>query len=196
MNYTDLGKDIENFVRDTFNLYAMHQYPYHNLVHTVEVVGHARNITRHYADKGASPFVVTTAAWFHDIGHLSGPMEGHEERGVLIMEDHLHQLQIPEQVILSIAGCIRATKYPSYPTTLNEEILCDADTFHFGTEYFRRTDEAVRREVEIRTGIKPVNWHKKSIYLLQQHRYFTAYCQMLLDHGKQRNIEWLQSLAD
>jgi predicted metal-dependent HD superfamily phosphohydrolase len=160
------------------------------------VVRHVQDIARYYDGKGADPFIVATAAWFHDIGHLSGPMEGHEERGVLIMEDHLHQLQLPEQIIVSVAGCIRATKYPSYPTTLNEEILCDADTFHFGTEYFRLTDEAVRREIEVRTGVKPVSWHKKSIYLLQQHRYFTEYCRQLLDKGKQQNIEWLRSLAD
>jgi len=191
MNYINQDKSIEDFVRQTFDRSPSHQYPYHNLNHTVEVVGHARDIASHYTGKGADLFIVTTAAWFHDIGHLSGPMQGHEERGVLVMEDYLHQLQIPERVILSVAGCIRATKYPSYPITMNEEILCDADTFHFGTDYFKLTDDAVRKEIEIRTGVKPLNWHKKSIYLLQQHRYFTEYCRQLLDKGKQENIEWL-----
>ncbi|HEY4208489.1 MAG TPA: metal-dependent phosphohydrolase, partial [Puia sp.] len=64
------------------------------------------------------------------------------------------------------------------------------------TGYFKQTDDAVKKEIEIRSGAAPVNWHKKSLFLLQQHRYFTEYCQRLLDKGKQRNIEWLQSLAD
>jgi predicted metal-dependent HD superfamily phosphohydrolase len=196
MNYTNLAQKIEEFVTGTFNLHAVRQYPYHNLGHTIKVVDHARDLVRHYFEKGASPFIVVTAAWFHDMGHLTGPFEGHEERGVIMMENYLHGQNVPEQVILSIARCIRATKYPSDPATLNEEILCDADTFHFGTEYFKRTDRAVRKEIEIRTGLKPENWHKKSLFLLEQHRYFTDYCRNLLDKGKQRNIEWLQSLPD
>jgi predicted HD phosphohydrolase len=196
MRYTDLAKHIENFVRDTYDRHAAHQHPYHNLAHTIKVVGHARDIAHHYAERGASLFIIITAAWFHDIGHLMGPMEGHEERGVSMMEEFLHQWKVSQQVILSIAGCIRATKYPSRPITLNEEILCDADTFHFGTGYFKKTDDAIRREIEITTGTETVNWYSKSLSLLQEHRYFTGYCRNLLDKGKQRNIQWLASLAD
>ncbi|HEY8967950.1 MAG TPA: hypothetical protein VIM64_02630 [Puia sp.] len=55
MNYINQDKSIEDFVRQTFDRSPSHQYPYHNLTHTVEVVRHAQDIARHYEGKGADP---------------------------------------------------------------------------------------------------------------------------------------------
>jgi predicted metal-dependent HD superfamily phosphohydrolase len=193
MDYCKIEKDIEACVRNNYISSAV-QYPYHNLRHTVEVVQHTAEIGAYYLLSAPELLIVKAAAWFHDIGHLTGDMEGHEERGILIMRDCLAPMQISDTLISSMAACIMATKYPSAPHTLYEEIICDADTFHLGTPKFKETDDLVRKEVELRKGKCFTDWHAQSIQLLEEHRFFTKYCQNLLDAGKLENIRWLKGL--
>jgi len=194
MNYSKIEKDVEEFVRNTYTS-SGRQYPYHNLDHTVYVVRHAAEIAEYYLLSATEMFIVKIAAWFHDIGHLTGDMPGHEQRGVAIMRGCLSPLKVSDTLMTSMAGAIMATKYPSFPRALYEEILCDADTFHFGTPHFRETDELVRKEVELRIGVVYKDWHARSIRLLEGHRFFTNYCRELLEEGKQENIRWLRSLG-
>jgi predicted metal-dependent HD superfamily phosphohydrolase len=195
MDHINLEKNAEAFVRKTFAIRADHQYPYHNLVHTVNVVEHAGEIGNFYALNAGDLSVIKVAGWFHDIGHLYGGFEGHEERGVVVMKGYMDQFKAPEETIATISACIRATKFPSHPGSLFEKILCDADTYHFGTMYFRQTDSLVKEEVELRTGKAYPDWHKKSIWMLEHHQFFTSYCQQLLDKGKKENLKWLRSLV-
>ena len=193
MNYSKIEKDVAEYVRNTYTS-STTQYPYHNLSHTIDVVQQVGEIGEYYLLSAPEQFIIKVAGWFHDIGHLDGDMPGHEERGVTIMQSCLGPLQVPETLIDSIAGCIMATKYQARPTVLYEEILCDADTFHFGTPRFRETDALVRKEVELRMGRSFPDWHARTIKLLTEHRFYTEYCRKLLDAGKQANIEWLRSL--
>ena len=194
MNYSKIEKDVEEFVRNTYTS-SGRQYPYHNLDHTVYVVRHAAEIAEYYLLSATEMFIVKIAAWFHDIGHLTGDMPGHEQRGVEIMRGCLELLKVSDTLMVSIADAIMATRYPSYPGTLYEEILCDADTFHFGTPKFRETDALVRKEVELRMARVFKDWHARSIQLLEEHRFFTSYCRELLEAGKQENIRWLRALG-
>lgn len=198
MNYPELEKRVEVFVRSTFYSFSDTEFPYHNLDHTVRVVVHARRIAHHYFLEPKELCILTVAAWFHDIGHLFGSEEEHEETGVVILQNYVEPLSLPDEIVAAIAGCILATRLPSHPRTLPEEILCDADTYHFGTEYFKQSDDIIRREIAIRTGREFTNaqWHEGSLQLLRQHRYFTGYCQQHLDEGKRRNIAWLLSLKE
>lgn len=196
MDYSKQEKDVEEYIRGLFMFPSNPKLPYHNLEHTVRVVGHAREIGDYYLLQYPDQFIITIAAWFHDIGQLSGPMEGHEERGAQLMKDYFAGTPLSEGIIPAITACILATQFPSHPRTLPEKILCDADTYHFGTEYFRQTDGAVRKEFELRTGTTFPHWRQKTIHFLQTHHYFTSYCQQLLDAGKQQNIQWLLSLPD
>jgi len=194
MNYSKIEKDVEEFVRNTYTT-SNRQYPYHNLAHTIDVVRHVEEIAMYYLLSAPEIFIVKVAAWFHDIGHLTGDMPGHEERGVELMRNCLGPLKVSDPLMDSMAGAIMATKYPSYPRALYDEILCDADTFHFGTSKFRETDELVRSEVELRTGKVFKDWHAMSLKLLEDHRFFTQYCRQMLSEGKQENISWLRSLS-
>jgi predicted metal-dependent HD superfamily phosphohydrolase len=196
MDYAQTTIDAELFVRRLFDTFSDKEFPYHNLDHTVKVVGHVREIGTFYALPEEDLFILQVAAWFHDIGHLFGPMEEHEENGVHIMTNFFSGMSMPSSILPAISGCILATKWPVHPHTLNEEILCDADTYHFGTEYFTKTDPAVKQEMELRLSTKIPDWHKKSLWLLQNHHFFTSYCQQKLEPGKQKNIAWLQSLIE
>ncbi|HZE85832.1 MAG TPA: HD domain-containing protein [Puia sp.] len=191
----DIGiteKEIENRVTAIYQSPHLIQYPYHNLTHTRRVAGYTKEIASHYSLNGSDIFILTAAAWFHDIGHLYGEMQDHEERGVHIMEYYLQSA--PQDLITAIGRCIMATKFPSHPHDLHEQIICDADTYHFGTAIFRQTDALVREEMEMRTGNKNPHWHQGSLDLLKQHVFYTRYCQDLLAEGKEQNIAWLGSL--
>ena len=167
-------------------------YPYHNLQHTRNVVSHSEEMANHYRLNATDRFTVTIAAWFHDIGHLYGPMPGHEERGALIMEKYL-AADAPE-LTPPIRNCILATKMPSHPANLLQQIICDADTYHLGTDYFRETDQLVRKEMAQRFGVTPaVHWKQKTLAFLRQHVFFTDYCQGLLNKKKQENIAWFEA---
>jgi len=194
MNSADLcslEKQVAEYVTGLYNSPDVPHYPYHNLTHTLGVAEHSREIATHYALDATDTFVLVVAAWFHDIGHLYGAMPGHEERGVIIMREHLAGVaaDLPD----AISGCIMATKLPAHPTTLQHKIICDADTYHLGTSLFLQTDPLVRQEVEMRTGRTFPNWRGRTLDLLQHHQFFTDYCQTLLNEGKARNIAWLQA---
>jgi predicted metal-dependent HD superfamily phosphohydrolase len=173
-------------------------YPYHNLQHTRNVVLHSEEMASHYRLSATDRFILTTAAWFHDIGHLYGPMPGHEERGALIMEKYL-AAEAPQALELTppIRNCILATKMPSHPANLLQRIICDADTYHLGTDYFRQTDPLVRKEMTQRFGAIPsAKWKQKTLALLRQHTFFTDYCQTLLNQKKQENIAWFETQSE
>ena len=194
MNYMDLSnleKDTAEFISNLYASPDLPHYPYHNLKHTIGVTTHAREIAAHYGLNESDMFVVVVAGWFHDIGHLYGPMAGHEERGVTIMREHLRD--VSDELLAAIAGCIMATKLPAKPGDRMQKILCDADTYHLGTTYFLQTDPLVRQEVEMRTGRIIANWRLRTLDMLRQHVFFTDYCQALLREGKARNIAWVEA---
>lgn len=139
-------------------------------------------------------FILSTAAWFHDTGYLFVGSKGHEKESVHIMQDFLTRQGISPGIIDSIAQCIRATEIAAKPVSLLEEILCDADTYHFGTLRFRETDELIKKEIEVLSGVTFKKWVDRSIAILANHRFYTSYCQEKLGEGKALNIVWLHSL--
>jgi HD superfamily phosphodiesterase len=189
MDLTAKEKDIAALVTRIYNSPKVMHYPYHNLAHTESVVRHSKEMANYYELNKPDHFMLAVSAWFHDIGHLYGEMKDHEERSVGIMRQYM--AGVPPEMADVISRCILATKLPSRPATLLEEILCDADTYHLGTHFFRQTDILVEKEVEMRTGKPFRDWHRKSLAFLQQHSFFTTYCRNLLDKGKQENIAWL-----
>jgi hypothetical protein len=87
-----------------------------------------------------------------------------------------------------------ATKMPQLPGVLLEQIICDADLFHLGNDDFFDNDKLLFREVNAlyNTDISKQDWRRKSIKFLKDHHYHTDYCQVLLNDGKQKNIEKLE----
>jgi predicted HD phosphohydrolase len=191
MNFETKEKDIAGTVRRVFASPKVIHYPYHNLTHTEEVLRHCKEIAVHFRLSRIDHFILAVSAWLHDIGHLYGEYEGHEERGVQVMKQYTQDL--PAEMTDVIGRCILATKFPTHPVSLLEEIICDADTYHLGTPYFRQTDILVEKEMEMRSGKAFPDWHRKSLQFLQQHTFFTGYCKDLLGKGKQQNIAWLKA---
>src|ERR1700743_1333174 len=100
----NLEERVAEYVTGLYNSPDVPHYPYHNLEHTVGVVDHSKEIAAHYRLDANDSLVLVVAAWFHDVGHLYGPMPGHEARGVGIMRKHMAELE--EELLTAIASCI------------------------------------------------------------------------------------------
>lgn len=183
---------IEQYVVDLFDRLTPSFLVYHNLSHTQKVVAHAEEIANYYALDEQVMFVIRAAAWFHDTGQLVAEMAVHEEAGVQLMRTFLEEQQISEVLIEEIGRCIMATRMPSDPQTLSEDIICDADTYHFGTTEFKITDELVKEEFRLRLNRTFPDWYEGALKLLRAHRFFTTYCKKKLDIGKYNNVLYIE----
>jgi HD superfamily phosphodiesterase len=183
---------LETYVTNLFLDHPDRQYPYHNLEHTRKVVANCREISQHYSLSESDQLVLTIGAWFHDVGHLYTTIELHERESVARMYDFIREVSIPAEEIKKIENCILSTRVHQKPATLLEEILCDADLYHLGTDEFFLTNEQVRKEMEMRTGIKSGNWIEESLHFLLMHKFYTSYCNEKLNPGKEINIRNLR----
>lgn len=165
---------------------------YHNLSHTQEVVSHCQRLADHYSIDINEKYCLEIAAWFHDIGYLYSTPEKHEEKSVEILHSFLAN-ECSDEELLLMENIILATKSSMHPDTLLQCIIRDADTYHFGTEDFLISDELVKKEMELLTGIHFPNWKEQSLHLLKSHKFYTSYCTTHLIEGKQKNISILQS---
>lgn len=184
--YSALMKNVREYVTSLFNEYRGGDLFYHSLDHTKTVVKRTFEIAANYSFTEAELFILSSAAWFHDTGQLTGGQELHEDRSVSIMQDFLKAKGVEKNIIDEIENCICATKIPHKPKSLLDEILCDADTYNLGTEDFLKNDKLLKKEMELR-NIPVDNWDEKTLELLQSHQYFTPYCRALLNIGKENN---------
>lgn len=195
MNYTRLLDDIKYEVMLFFRVNGKADLPYHNLEHTENVVSRAAEIATHYQLNDLDFFIVSAAAWYHDTGYYINGAEEHELRGSEKAAAFLKERGVDEAVIAAVGNCIMATKIPQRPQNLLEQIVCDADLFHLGTDAFGPLNKQMRKEVSLRVGkkIPKEDWRRGTIRLLESHHYHTDYSQQLLTEKKRDN---LQSLKD
>lgn len=190
MDYISIQEQAQHYVRSLFNEYTGGRLIYHNLYHTEKVVAAATEIAQHYNLTGRDLFIVTLAAWFHDTGYLKGEPAGHEERGAGMMEAFLGGSGTDRETVAAIRACILATKIPQSPANLLENIVCDADLFHLGTNEFGERNKLMRKEAGIFQGrkISKEEWRKGTIRFLESHHYHTDYCQSRLDWKQHENL--------
>ena len=74
------------------------------------------------------------------------------------MKEFLSDIISIPVLVEEIGQCIMATKRDSIPVSVTERIICDADTYHFGTPEFKRTDPLIRKEIELLTGSDQTGW--------------------------------------
>lgn len=187
MDYTRMISEISKYVAAYFSQYENPNLLYHNYRHTLKVVERVAEIRAFYPLTETEIFVLEAAAWFHDIGQLTSNGQNHEEIGISIMQDYLHSFELPKETVQGIEQCILATKVPHKPTSLSDEIICDADTYNLGTDEFLVTDALLKREYELR-GLSTENWDENTLQFLSGHQYFTVYCQHKLNATKNKNI--------
>lgn len=188
MDYNKQIEEVNAYVTAYFKENADSNLLYHNYDHTVTVVRRVKEIAANYPLSSDDNFVLTAAAWFHDTGQLLSNGEDHEEISASIMEAFFQENSVEMKIVQAIRQCILSTKIPHHPKTFLDKVICDADTYNLGTDEFPHTDALLKREFELR-GLPTGTWEEDTLKLLQQHRYFTTYCQQLLQKGKAANME-------
>jgi predicted metal-dependent HD superfamily phosphohydrolase len=194
MNYPSLTEEVKQHVATIFLSNLNSGYVYHDLEHTESVIKHVTEIAEHYKLSEQEIFILTTAAWFHDAGYFKGGRQDHESRSAQMAESFLKGHEVSDDdLIRSIKNCIIATQFPQSPKNFLEQIICDADLFHLGTDEFFERNKLIHKEVEItqEKKIGKKEWRKLTISLLERHNYFTDYCRSILEKKKQRNLHKL-----
>ena len=182
----------EQFVTKLFSEQVPAAYHFHDLHHTLAVVAAAGTIAANYSLSDQEYTALLLAAWFHDTGY-SRQYEGHETMSVQIAGEFLRARQVDESLITSVTGCIMATRMPQSPKTLIEEILCDSDLYHLGTDQFDKENKLLRKELNVAFGkdLSKKTWRKLNIRFLQQHHFFTSFAQEHLQPVQDRHLKEL-----
>lgn len=197
MNYQHLLKQVSDYASDYYKEHDDPKLSYHCKEHTEYMAQKAVQIANHYQLSDREFFIVVAAAWFHDLGYMVD-IHNHEEESARVSDSFLRAHQVDDDLITDIHTCIMATKMPQEPKTRLEEILCDADLFHLGTDDFFEKDKLLHKEIEKLNSvdISKQDWRIKSIEFLEGHHYHTDYAQVLLNNGKEKNVAKLKEKVE
>jgi predicted metal-dependent HD superfamily phosphohydrolase len=193
MDSQSLLQEAQRFVTHFFATRISPSFLFHNIDHTQEVVKAATLLADYYQLPEEDRLILIVAAWFHDTGYSSGHARWHESKSKEIATDFLQQHQVDAAVTDKVGSAIMATQWPQCPTNLTEQILCDADLFHLGTDKFEEKNKLLRKELNtlFDEKLSKKDWRQKNIVFLQQHRYFTDYARKNLQPVKQQHLETL-----
>ena len=194
-NQSRLLLDVEGYVSDLFLNKVNKSIRFHNLAHTQGVVVGCEEIAHYYQLNEEDHLALIVAAWFHDTGFSSGNAHGHEDVSIRLATNFLKEHNADPAFIKKITFLIEATKMPQSPKNLLEQILCDADLFHLGTDEFAERNRLLREElVEFsKQDISKKQWRKMNINFLENHKYFTDYGRRQLQPVKEKNLEELKN---
>jgi predicted metal-dependent HD superfamily phosphohydrolase len=186
---TDLLNKIEKHISGIYKDKLPDDNCYHNLTHTEEVVGVAKELARlsNVNDEDMETLII--AAWFHDIGYLK-QCEGHEEASAEMAADFLQSNNYPDDKINKVKDLIRVTRIPQRPKNLLQEIICDADLHHLGVKDFAEKGEMLRCEIEKYVDKKFSNsdWLKNNIMFFKHQEFFTPAAKEKFEAQKKINL--------
>ncbi|MBF0586150.1 HD domain-containing protein [Prosthecochloris sp. N3] len=162
---------------------------YHNYNHTRETVEAARQICQGMNLTDDERNIVLLACWFHDTGFLNAP-DNHEQASAKIAEEFLAGHGVGKAAIDAVKRCILATRMPQQPGSVLEEIVCDADLAHLGSENYFRKNELIRIELEQKEQqtFSEQQWLEINIDFFRKHHFFTPYAAEHYKEQKEQNI--------
>lgn len=166
---------------------------YHDLTHTKETVSAGLEIAEGMDLPEQSMVLVALACWFHDVGHIESATE-HEEKSAEIATDFLLKEGVDSEAIEIVKGCILATKVPQSPQNQLQQVVCDADLSHLGSDNYKQKNELLRIEFEKNRNMPFADeeWLQLNIGFFAGHSFFTSHAQELFNGKKQENFAILQ----
>jgi predicted metal-dependent HD superfamily phosphohydrolase len=188
----------QDYVTDIFLNKVNKSFKYHNLEHTKGVVMACEKIADYYQLQPEDRTALLISAWFHDSGFSSGDAHGHEAISVRLATTFLQEHNADAAFVQKVSSCIGATRMPQSPGSLIEQILCDADLFHLGTDEFNAKNEELRLELSefSKDELTKKKWRKMNISFLENHKYFTDYGRRKLQPVKEQHIEELKDKGE
>ena len=191
----DFFKEVESFVFELFKSKLSPKVVYHNFKHTQQVVQAVNEIALEESVADDDLKSLLLAAWFHDTGFTVG-FENHEEKSKKIADEFLQGKSFAKTQIEKVQTLIDATKMPQNPTNKNEQIICDADLQHLGTDLFTEKSNLLRSEWEQLgdTQLTDIAWLEQNEIFLSEHSYFTNYA--FAKFNDQKTSNWLKVKKD
>ena len=167
---------------------------YHGFSHTRdEVVPAVETFGVMEGLDGESQILVTTAAWFHDLGYVEQP-HYHELISARIARNVLPDFGYTPGQIEVIEMAILATALPQDPTTILEQILTDADLDILGKQNFMSRNHDLRQEIaSLGKTFTDREWFSSQLKFVENHQYFTAAARTHRDPQKKLNVMELQN---
>lgn len=165
---------------------------YHDLQHTLDVWKQCQRIAEEESvDDERELYLLNVAAIYHDTGFLRTYAK-HERVGCTIFLEDAAEFDFSSEDKDFVTKLIMATQLPQAPTTLLENIICDADLDYLGRPDFFTIGDALRREF-LHFGIihSDEEWHALQIKFLTGHHYHTNASRRLREDAKQANIAQL-----
>ncbi|MDX1783439.1 MAG: DUF5706 domain-containing protein, partial [Aequorivita vladivostokensis] len=123
--------------------------------------------------------------------------ENHEEEGAKIARKFLEEHDVEEDVIKGVEKCILATKFKdTTPQSDLEKAIRDADSSHFGKDYFKEASEFLRQEYLFQKvhNYTSREWLDENIkVLVEDHQFYTEYALKEWQPVKEDNLADLLS---
>lgn len=190
----DTIQKAEAFVRNLLKDKLSATYSYHNLEHTLRVVGACDEIAKSETLTGNEQAALMLAAWFHDTGYIQGA-ENHEHRSAAIFKDFIRDNPVDPEVAALTEDLILVTEFTKTPTNRLESIIRDADTAHFANDDFAEISDGLRKEwAQEGKTYSDLDWLEGNLMMLtQKHRYYSEYAKKNWEEKKRLNIEKLQT---
>jgi len=182
-----------DYVLNIFKTQLPNTYLYHNFTHTQRVLNSVNEILTDLNLSDEDKLTLRLATLFHDVGYISS-RTNHEHESAKIARAFLSDNGVSESLIKAVEQCILATTFDKEPQSLLGQIMCDADTSHFGKSYFEETSELLRKELEIQNiaFYTPDNWIDENIKVLtEKHRFYTNYALTYWQPEKEKNLSRL-----
>jgi uncharacterized protein len=192
----EIVKHAEAFVRQFLEANLPPDRYFHNIDHAKDVVYAVNEIGTMCTLEKEDLIVLEVAAWFHDTGYCF-TYRGHEISSIEIAEKFLGDELCNKAFITKVLNCIWSTRFPQEPESLLEQIICDADLFHFSKENYADYAHKLRNEWEavLNKSFSDHDWNLMNMKLLITHRFHTIYGKQVLEDKKQKNIMKLRSAA-
>jgi len=185
----------EKFIVDLLDTQLSETLYYHGLHHTLDVLNAAMILADEEGVEDRSDLkLLKTAALFHDSGFVN-TYKNHEEEGCRIANVHLSLFGYSQEEIKKICGMIMATKIPQTPTTILEQILCDADLDYLGRDDFEPIAASLFEELKARKLVEnETTWNVIQVKFLESHRYHTKSAINKREVQKQKRLIELRKL--
>ncbi len=185
----DLEQEVINLLKEKLSPF----YYYHCVDHTIDVVNEATRIAIQEGVSETDRNLIIIAALFHDTGFIVSHKD-HELRSCEIARKYLQNSLLSSIEIETVCAAIMATTMQHQPTSIIEEILCDADLAYLGREDFFLIGNRLFLEIKHRQPtLSDKDWNELQINFLTKHRYYTKTNLNTREPQKQKHLSLLKN---
>ncbi|MCG2420465.1 DUF5706 domain-containing protein [Aequorivita sp. F47161] len=188
---SDIVEATDNFVFKLFKDKLPNTFVYHNYTHSKRVYKSINEIIENSQFDVKDATILRLAALLHDTGYIV-KRENHEEESAKIAREFLEEQDVEPDIIEGVEKCIRATKFKdTVPKNDLEKAIRDADSSHFGKDYFEEASEFLRQEYLFQDvhNYSSKEWQDENIkVLVEDHQFYTDYALKNWQPEKEENL--------